>query len=1761
MGIAADYSIGPAYGEDAMAPAAASAGHAGVATSAAGQTIGADPGAGLVRLPGHTLELPVSAIPGDAPVASPLTDVTRSEDSMTLTLVLKRDRADEFEHYLKDRYDPHSKHYRRFLTQAQLTRRFGPSRATVDEVASYLRGKGLAISEIAKNHLTLTVRGTRAAVEQAFAVRILDYKLGGVTFFANSADPAVPAALASHILAISGLSDYARPRNSAVVLSVFCVAIASLLFVTGVGSLGAGAAAGVALGINCSSLGRFLAGSWPPPAAPPPQPAPPPQYPYNSNCGSSGAFRSYANCQGSLGGQGPHEVRKLSQGERGGSNAAIAGASAGATTRSAASTTAAASTSTVPGTGQTIGLLEFDGFNPQDVKDFLTLIGAAPALIDNISTVPVNGGVTTPGANQDEVLIDINTVLTIAPGATIKVFTAPFTGQPASYSAMFNAMINSGVTVISNSWASCENQVSAADAQGIDAVLQTAAASGISVFNGTGDSGSTCLDGGQNTAAVPADSPSATAVGGTTLNVGPGFTYGSETWWDGSATVPQSGQGGYGVSKFFSRPSYQNGLSAAPMRSLPDVAITADPATTGMVICEASNGGCPNGLLYGGTSMAAPAWAAYAALINAAQGKNLGAYNPVLYPLANTSAFHTAASMSSDFAHVGLGSPNVDKLNLALAKQSAGPVDPGVSGLAALEPVNSIIAASTSVPADGSTTAGVMVFLRDANGHAISGKTVTLTASGGNAVFSPASVVTDVTNGAAIFTVTDKTVESVTFSATDSTDGVALTQTQALTFGVPPATSANLSVFPTTVTADNSSAATLTVLAKDALGRPTPGKVITIGQGNGHSVIKGPTPSVTDSTGQIQFTATDDQNETVTYTATDVTDGNLAIPGTGTVTFSSAGSSDCTANPAVGANGYVVTTFASNFPASDFFFSDINYSGCPGASSPFFGSSGSVVITDFNTGDVYQTGVLGGAVSSSDVIANLGESVGTPVLGKDGSLYAARYGTNGSFSSGDVIQLDPTTFAIVREVATNLTCPAGLVVDPISGDLFFDDQCSGAGSDNPSVFRVAAPSSTNPTVSTYATLPVPGGQQGLAFAPNGTLYAISGGSGNTAEVVSVTGTNSATPGTVTVLTGITPDSGTLNIGQANADGSAKTLLLHVPGDNGGSLETVDITTSPPTVAEVLATGDIGAGLVGPDGCYYVGAHHVVYKLAPSSSACTLTPTAAGASLALSPATVSPNPAQGTAQTFTATLANATPLSGVPVFFRVSGANPQVKLGTTDAKGNAVLTYVASQSGTDTVVATATGVAAGKSTSTILTSNAAQVNWAAGKHATFVGLNAGPTGGVVDQPVSVSASLTDVSAIPAAALGGQSITFVLGGSSCTAATNAAGLATCALTPAAAGTATLTASFAGSSALAAATQSVGFLVSAASTPAPTVSIAVSPATVAAGTAANLTWSSTNATACVASGAWSGSEATAGTLRVTPATNGTSSYTLTCTGAGGSGAATAVLAATLVAVTVTAKSGGGAIDGYALLFLAALAILRLLMSPPRPRRVHVVALLSSLIVFAAVDVVRADSPAAAASDSASALDPLYVGLRVGAMPVRQDGGRIDQGLASRGFGEVTASSETAGTAGTLFVGYEFAPHTALELGYTFREATAARLSGNLASAAALTPLLQNTTALIRGYGNIVSLSYAGRFDVLPRVSLQPRLGGFFWATKVSAVGFDDRVDATHEGGGVTAGVTAAYRVWRGLELGVSIDHYRGFPSNLATLYAGTLVWRFGG
>ncbi|MDB6084330.1 MAG: glu81, partial [Gammaproteobacteria bacterium] len=68
-----------------------------------------------------------------------------------------------------------------------------------------------------------------------------------------------------------------------------------------------------------------------------------------------------------------------------------------------------------------------------------------------------------------------------------------------------------------------------------------------------------------------------------------------------------------------------------------------------------------------------------------------------------------------------------------------------------------------------------------------------------------------------------------------------------------------------------------------------------------------------------------------------------------------------------------------------------------------------------------------------------------------------------------------------------------------------------------------------------------------------------------------------------------------------------------------------------------------------------------------------------------------------------------------------------------------------------------------------------------------------------------------------------------------------------------------------------------------PVPAAMLSAAPTSVAAGGTSTLTWSSTDATACTASGGWTGSLATSGT-QATGALTADTTFSLTCTDPGG-------------------------------------------------------------------------------------------------------------------------------------------------------------------------------------------------------------------------------------------------------------------------------------
>jgi hypothetical protein len=106
-----------------------------------------------------------------------------------------------------------------------------------------------------------------------------------------------------------------------------------------------------------------------------------------------------------------------------------------------------------------------------------------------------------------------------------------------------------------------------------------------------------------------------------------------------------------------------------------------------------------------------------------------------------------------------------------------------------------------------------------------------------------------------------------------------------------------------------------------------------------------------------------------------------------------------------------------------------------------------------------------------------------------------------------------------------------------------------------------------------------------------------------------------------------------------------------------------------------------------------------------------------------------------------------------------------------------------------------------------------------------------------------------------------------------------------------------------------------------PAPVINLTANATSVQTGNTVNLSWSTQNASSCAATGGWSGSRATSGS-ETSAAITASTTFTLTCTGDGGSNNASVVVG---IAPPQQSGGGGGAIEIWFLAVLFAVAALR--------------------------------------------------------------------------------------------------------------------------------------------------------------------------------------------------------------------------------------------
>jgi subtilase family serine protease len=302
---------------------------------------------------------------------------------------------------------------------------------------------------------------------------------------------------------------------------------------------------------------------------------------------------------------------------------------------------------TLNGAGQTVGLLELEGYYPSDIRAYETNAMLPNVHLTNVIVDGFSGPQTGDTNGITEVALDIEMAISMATNAAeIAVFEEQNGGNIVD---MLNAMAgNSFIKQFSSSWL-------LGDSPSYDTVYKEMAAQGQSFFQASGDDGAYYSN--NESVEQYADDTNITLVGGTTLTTASaGGPWSSETVWNWG--LSSGGSGGGTNFNGIRIPSWQTNISmtanqgSTTLRNVPDVALTADN-----IYVQATN----QQFTVGGTSCAAPLWAGFTALVNqqaAAFGRPpVGFLNPAVYAIGKspiyTNDFHDITTGNNFNSTVG----------------------------------------------------------------------------------------------------------------------------------------------------------------------------------------------------------------------------------------------------------------------------------------------------------------------------------------------------------------------------------------------------------------------------------------------------------------------------------------------------------------------------------------------------------------------------------------------------------------------------------------------------------------------------------------------------------------------------------------------------------------------------------------------------------------------------------------------------------------------------------------------------------------------------------------------------------------------------------------------------------------------------------------------------------------------------------------------------------------------------------------------------
>jgi subtilase family serine protease len=261
-----------------------------------------------------------------------------------------------------------------------------------------------------------------------------------------------------------------------------------------------------------------------------------------------------------------------------------------------------------------------------------------------------------------ETTLDVEWAHVVAPKANILLVETPVDettgvqGFPEIVAAEQYVLDHGLADVISQTFGAAEPSFPSPQAiLDLRSALVQAAQQNVTVVNASGDTGTTNFqpNGDLYTTQVngwPSADPLVTSVGGTELSLdSTGARLSPDVVWNDSALLGQPAASGGGLSSVFSRPAYQNGVSAivGNSRGTPDISMSSGVDGAVWITYSFKGASAPFSLA-GGTSAGTPQFAGVVALADQVAGRPLGAINDALYSLSYGSGLVDVTSGHND---------------------------------------------------------------------------------------------------------------------------------------------------------------------------------------------------------------------------------------------------------------------------------------------------------------------------------------------------------------------------------------------------------------------------------------------------------------------------------------------------------------------------------------------------------------------------------------------------------------------------------------------------------------------------------------------------------------------------------------------------------------------------------------------------------------------------------------------------------------------------------------------------------------------------------------------------------------------------------------------------------------------------------------------------------------------------------------------------------------------------------------------------------